>query len=285
MNKKITALTAFALVSSATAFANEVLITNPDFSPGYKDEWIFGANVFGGGGTVYNGFLQAADGAFTYEEIVSPTGSGFTMSSWDDEQSDVIELFIFNEFLAGGPLSGDPNTQPSRFVEGDVIRFKGSASATRSGTDTSDMIVRAFVKTLGYGRFAFDTLNAYSDFKNIGSDLEAFDLSVTYPGDTESEPFQVIQLGFEITTRFDGTAMDSGTIYFENLEGFIEGDEPTTWAGYDVDANGFADTGDWMGIVNVTADPWIYVYDLGKYVYIPAEAVSESGAWTYVLGQ
>jgi hypothetical protein len=269
----------------ATAYSNEILITNTDFSPGYKEDWIFGANVFGGGGTVYNGFLQAADGAFTYEEILSPTGSGFTMSSWDDEESDVIELYIFNEFLAGGPLSSDPATKPSRFVEGDVIKFKGSARATRSGADTSDMIVRAFIKTLGYGRYAYDTMTAYTAFHNIGSTLQPFDLTVVYPGDTASEPFQVIQLGFEITTRYDGAAMDSGTIYFENIEGYIEGGEAPTWAGYPVDENGFADTGAWMGMVHVAADPWIYVYDLASYVYIPTDSATESGAWTYVLGQ
>lgn len=282
MKNKITTVTALALLTGTMAFANTPLIPNTDFSPGYKADWIFGANVFLGGN--WGGFLQAADGAFTYEEIVSPTGSGFTMSSWDDEASDRIELYIFNEHNAAPP-TGDVNFLRELFKPGDVIKFKGSASATKSGADTSDVIVRAFIKTLGYGRYAFDTLTDYTQFFPLTSTLQAFDMTLVYPDDVAAEPFQVIQIGFEITTEYDGTAMDSATIYFENIEAYIEGGEAPTWNGYDVDAAGFADTGAWMGMVNVSADPWIYVYDLGAYVYIPAEGASASGAWTYVPGQ
>lgn len=50
-----------------------------------------------------------------------------------------------------------------------------------------------------------------------------------------------------------------------------------TWNGYDVSPDGWVDTMDWMGMVNVTSDPWIWSLDLGKYVYI----VDGSG-WVYV---
>jgi len=51
-----------------------------------------------------------------------------------------------------------------------------------------------------------------------------------------------------------------------------------TWYGYPVDDDGWANTGDWMGWVNVTYDPWIISLDLGgKYVY-----VADDSGWVYV---
>ena len=58
--------------------------------------------------------------------------------------------------------------------------------------------------------------------------------------------------------------------------------QPTgeTWYGYPVDGQGFVDTGTggWLnGFVNVAADPWIYVYSMSKYIYIP-----DDQGWMYV---
>jgi hypothetical protein len=55
------------------------------------------------------------------------------------------------------------------------------------------------------------------------------------------------------------------------------GGESVTWNGFPVDANGWADTGSWMGVVNVTHDPYIWNVDLGKYVYI-----ADGSSWIYV---
>lgn len=52
---------------------------------------------------------------------------------------------------------------------------------------------------------------------------------------------------------------------------------PTEWLGYDVDAQGWADTGNWLGVVNVMHSPWIYVENLEDYVFIDNEQ-----GWAYV---
>lgn len=54
-----------------------------------------------------------------------------------------------------------------------------------------------------------------------------------------------------------------------------------TWAGYPVDEGGNVDTTPWMGFINVAAGEWVWSYSLGKWIYLPEEFVSESGAWTY----
>ncbi|NDV63450.1 tetrathionate reductase family octaheme c-type cytochrome [Puniceicoccales bacterium CK1056] len=43
----------------------------------------------------------------------------------------------------------------------------------------------------------------------------------------------------------------------------------------------WVNTGDWMGWINVDADPWIWVMDIGKYIYMPGGAISSDGGWAY----
>lgn len=54
-----------------------------------------------------------------------------------------------------------------------------------------------------------------------------------------------------------------------------------TWAGFPLDESGNADTGDWMGYVNVVGD-WVWSYSLASWIYLPEGNVSEQGAWMYV---
>ncbi len=58
--------------------------------------------------------------------------------------------------------------------------------------------------------------------------------------------------------------------------------EPVTWAGYTVDGNGNANTGDWLGIINVTHAPWVYSWSMGAYLYIEEANVTDGGGWVYV---
>ena len=50
-----------------------------------------------------------------------------------------------------------------------------------------------------------------------------------------------------------------------------------TWFGYALDEMGWADTGSWMGWVNVTFDPWVWNEALSKFVY-----VGDDSGWVYV---
>ena len=45
---------------------------------------------------------------------------------------------------------------------------------------------------------------------------------------------------------------------------------------YDIMEDGWTDTGDFMGFVNVISYPWVYVQNLGKYVY------ATDASWFYV---
>jgi hypothetical protein len=279
MKKLLSIITSLGLLAAAGAQANTPLLVDPtDFSN--DGEWIVGANQFVAGDWAGFATLEA-------ENQVSVSGDSFTFSSWDDGTSDMIETFLFQEFFAGPSDSPWPNTL---FATGDEIVFTGEASATRSGPNTGNMTVRAFVKMLGYNELGweFQTKTAQSDFFPIGSSNEAFELRVTFPDLADDDSFQVLQVGFEITTQFSSGDMNSGTITFSNIDAHIVGDgtdpDPeVTYAGIAVDSHGNVDSGDFMGLLHVAHEPWVYVYDLSRWIYMPDPGDDFAGAWAFVL--
>lgn len=276
--KKIPALIIGGLLAaSSTLSAQRVLLQNTGFD-GFES-WLAGSNKFVGGAWV--AFAQAPD-AYTFESRVQPSGNGFVFNSWDDGESDLLENYLFQEYHAGP----DDSAWPKVFAVGDKIVFNGKASATSTGADTSDVVVRAFIKFLGYNDLGweFQINETHSQFFPLTETVQDFSLSATFP---DEESLQVVQIGFEASTRYDAGSktMDSAEVYFEAIEAFVEGDDvgPTTWAGYDRDANGNVNTGSWMGWLNVTHEPAVWSYTLQNWVYLPEGNVTANGGWTYIF--
>ena len=59
--------------------------------------------------------------------------------------------------------------------------------------------------------------------------------------------------------------------------------EEEQWAGYPVVSDGYVNTEDWMGWLNILNEPYIYSESLKQWMYLEEEQVSESGAWTYLF--
>lgn len=55
---------------------------------------------------------------------------------------------------------------------------------------------------------------------------------------------------------------------------------PGPFADYDV-MDGYIDTGDWMGVIEVSSYPWIYSFDLASWLYVGSENGTD-GIWSYV---
>jgi hypothetical protein len=271
-----------SLTAAAAAFANTTILLNADFSNG-TEEWGVVSNKFVGG--AWQATVGSWEGgAYAASDFITVQGDGHVFTSWDDGTSDMIEHFLVQEWNAG-PTTG---TWPTEFETGDVLVFKGSASATKSA---SSVKARAFIKTLGYNSqgWEFQVKEAYSDFLVLTDQLQSFELTMTYPDITQDDSLQVIQMGLELTTEYNGSAMESGSIYFENLEGYIEGDvvvNPDTWRGYTPDSEGWVLTDGKLGWVNVNRSPWIFSLGLNKYIYLPdaspLSAETTSTGWVYV---
>lgn len=57
----------------------------------------------------------------------------------------------------------------------------------------------------------------------------------------------------------------------------------THWAAYPILEDGrTVDTGDFLGFVDIAEQPWIYVYEISSYVYLPEDMVTIEGGWAYV---
>ncbi len=56
----------------------------------------------------------------------------------------------------------------------------------------------------------------------------------------------------------------------------------TYWGDYEISSNWTVDTGDWLGVLNVYWDPWVYHYKTGNYLYIPQGSPTATGGWTYI---
>lgn len=285
MKSKITTLAAMALLTGSTAFSNTPVILNTTFD-GYPaasafEGWAFPANRFelkSGVMTYIETLTIRNDSYSTFAERVAPSGNGWAFNNWDDEAADRIETYMVWEENAGPP--GDFANE--LFQTGDTLVFKGKAMHVKSNPS---VVARAFIKFLGYNElgWAFQTKDI-SVFYNTTTTMEAFELRATFPDLEADDSYQVVQWGFEISGEFDGS-FGTGTITFEDIEGYIEGAAAPQWNGFDVDENGWADTGAWMGMVNVAADPWIWVHDLTKYLYIPTEGTGNDGAWVYAVAQ
>jgi hypothetical protein len=291
MIKKLTALTAMSLTMGTMAFSNTPLLVNTDFAT--WDDWRAGTNHFFSGWSWR--FWDEAPDYYAYEDRVTPGVSGSTFISYDDEvaaetderlagtPSDWLYTSLFQEF----PASPPDGAFPTQFETGDVIVFKGFAQANRLVDANNDMEMKAFIKVLGWVNGIDFQETEWTVKTDISGTLSDFEITTTMPDVAVNDNLLVVQIGFEINTFWDdgAGAMDSGTIYFENIEAYVVGEAAPQWNGFDVDENGWADTGAWMGMVNVAADPWIWSNDLTKYLYIPTEGTGNDGAWVYALSQ
>lgn len=61
------------------------------------------------------------------------------------------------------------------------------------------------------------------------------------------------------------------------------GGEVVTWNGYEVLDDGWANTGTWMGWVNVNDDPWILSASLDGWIFMPEGQDTTAGGWLYVF--
>ena len=55
-----------------------------------------------------------------------------------------------------------------------------------------------------------------------------------------------------------------------------------TWAGYPLIENEFVDTGGFLGYLYVGQDPFVWCYDMERWIFLPEENAMGAGAWLYM---
>lgn len=116
---------------------------------------------------------------------------------------------------------------------------------------------------------------------SIDSPNDEFDVASTGPlAFLNTGDLTGFQLASQLTTSTTA-ASDFLDISEIRLTGPEVSVEPATWAGYEVDENGWADTSGFMSWINVFHAPWVWSTALDRWLYMPEESVSESGGWAY----
>jgi len=59
-------------------------------------------------------------------------------------------------------------------------------------------------------------------------------------------------------------------------------ESPLSWGGYPINAEGFFNTGDWLGWFFVEQMPWLYSYSLDGWIYVKDPGAEASGVWAFV---
>jgi hypothetical protein len=149
---------------------------------------------------------------------------------------------------AGGPLNRGTDLEESAsqvgyLADADPIRYTFSVSKTSEGIVIS---------------------------KEIGKEGETPAVSISA---TDTNALDAVDTFDTVALSFQGFV----ELVISDLQVTHSGDVASDWYGFAIDASGYADTGDWLGMVYVGNDPWIWSVALGKYIYV----TNDSG-WVYV---
>ncbi|MEX0332684.1 MAG: hypothetical protein AB3N64_14810 [Puniceicoccaceae bacterium] len=225
-------------------------------------EYIVGSNADDPGGTAY-GSNQWPDPdrwhpVFEWTDGTPfPFGSdywGVSHSGWSrSDESNLItrielasteELTIYHWFNDGWAYQG-PRGSNHDTLTGHTLTVTQYTSAGAEVASESVLIMQGGAEDF------------FGDHRMFATSI--IKATATAPGD-----FLIIS-NFGANIGYKGTAV-----------AILESETPD-WYGYPVDPEGWADTTPWLGWVNVTFDPYIWVVNLGKYIYI-----GDDSGWVYV---
>jgi hypothetical protein len=184
--------------------------------------------------------------------------------------AEALEIGDYFEFTltpeAGKSVSIDDMTIVLRnrggSTEARTIAVVTSADGYASVVATLDMVA---------GNLGDDSGPKTVSFNGLGPITEAttFRIAAFFPDGFDDTKTHPLTIGWasedELTTT--PALLLTGTV----------ADGAATWNGYAIEIDGWVDTTNWLGWVNVTSDPWIWIQDLAGYAYISGDS-----GWVYV---
>lgn len=104
--------------------------------------------------------------------------------------------------------------------------------------------------------------------------------------DDPGTSFGWILVGNETTTsakRFDSRHASDASARPKLSITYIVREEVQSWADYPVEGDGSSvNTEGFLGWIDISQAPWIYIYSLSKFIYLPEENVGTAGGWSFV---
>ena len=226
--------------------------------------------------------LETASTATGVEPSILSLGPGITPRAVNDPSrfqgenfnalslAEALEIGDYFEFTLT-PEAGKSVTVEEMTI---VLRNRGSSTEER----TIDLVSSQDGYSSVLATLSLPAGNAHADsgpktvtITGLDSITEAttFRIAAWFPNGFDATKPHPLAIGWpsddELTTTpallLTGTVADAGQ----------------TWYGYTVAAENWVDTGNWMGWVNITFDPWVWVEGLAKYVY-----VNDDSGWVYV---
>jgi beta-glucanase (GH16 family) len=231
------------------------LLVNPDFSMGNLG-WAIVARTISGDEVAFVTSSQQPNLLTDYINIGS--GGNVTFSNFNGIGITESWNHLFQDFGLG-------HGSEMNLKRGDVITFRGTASATAS---SGNVLVEAMLQL---NKSQTEVNTEVSRFFNLGD--QETDFVIQLPLETGDVSFLLI--GFRIYS----TPGESGTVTFRNLEATVTTEG--MWGPWTI-ASGWIDSESWMGWMNVVYDPWLWSQSLTGWVYVPSGSFTPSGGWVYI---
>ena len=227
--------------------------------------------------------LQAAIPSGSYTISGDSTTSGSFMENVElTAYSELDALRVVNyadlqSFNPGEPLhiEWQPFVQGQTMVYGLNLGYDGVVGVElRYGYDGSSNQIYTSDDYVGEGAFGFSPMLTSVDIPAHllgGSPDGAYELNLTFIHVTWTGQPVFQNVGFLVVIN----------TYELSLVIHEAGSGGNPWDPYNVSPEGWTDTGNWLGVVNIANRPWIWSGVLNSYLYIPDEAIDEGGGWAF----
>jgi hypothetical protein len=230
-------------------------------------------------GTSLNLTTNAASG------IAPPTGNGWPGEGWP---------VWYNTVWRGGMITWGPPTPPNFVLDGLATEYPNGYMIVVYTAGWSGRVITSAITDQGASVFVANIVpvaDPYEFVETTSSDpanpteggnyfvLGSVEAPLT--GDSVTVNLGILP-SLENPENNDG-GKGIGGFQIMTPEVFANGGPigGDTWAGLEIDAEGWVNTGPWLGFLNVSGGDWVWAESWAVYIYMPEAFVSEGGAWLF----
>lgn len=264
--------TLISLGITSLSFAAATLSAQPviswDFNDGTEMGWAAGQDGVGEGGVVtdvYADTASALEGSYglyaNVDDTDGWTGGIISLSSDDDAELLTVLQMVY---------AGDPSAYQLSFeVRSGMTGF----------TPAGDWYQFHYIINDSSGGWAQAEVGDASTLV-----VPETTVTVTIPlSSTPNVPSDSTMYRLIIGGNSNGGGANAYYFDFDNIR--IEpagGAEPEMWGEWEVGADGWVDTGDFVGWIYPIDGGFVWSGALETWMYLPADSVSANGSWTYI---